>query len=36
MKKLILFTLIAFAGLTACKKKGTDPNANNYNADAQR
>ncbi len=37
MKKLILFTLIAFAGLTACKKKGcTDPNANNYNADAQK
>ena len=37
MKKLLLFTLIAFAGLTACKKKGcTDPNANNYNADAQK
>ena len=37
MKKLLLFILIGFAGLTACKKKGcTDPNANNYNADAQK
>lgn len=37
MKKILLFTLIACAGLTACKKKGcTDPTANNYNADAEK
>ena len=37
MKKTIFLSLLILAGLTACKKKGcTDPNATNYNSEAEK
>ncbi|MDG1841883.1 MAG: DUF4856 domain-containing protein [Crocinitomicaceae bacterium] len=37
MKKSLLFSFLGLLAVTSCKKKGcTDPNANNYNADAEK